>query len=332
MAGLPHATPPVPEAVGTEGAEAIAPGREGESDAARQGRLVVPCQLCPCPDRIGVGACVPPAGQAGARSEFVPRIAGEREMARTVEVAEGKALRWPPMVLKILWCTGIRIGEAAAPAVGDFHRKDRSPCVAHARGDRSRIVPVSESLAVDLGEYVDAHVPGGDSCRWLFPGRDPGSHRSKVAIGNRLRGTCREARVPADEGRPIRTHDIRHSLAIATLEKMVEQGRDACAALPLLSAFMGHANICDTERYLRFLPSAHRALVEQEAPISHAVFGDGAPWGPARPPGGFLLEYVPRRRAPARAPRRATGIRSPSCPDGWPTGGGWRPTTCGSRI
>ena len=48
--------------------------------------------------------------------------------------------------------------------------------------------------------------------------------------------------MPADEGRPIRTHDIRHSFAIATLEKMVEQGRDACAALPLLSVFMGHAN------------------------------------------------------------------------------------------
>ena len=48
MAGLPHATPPVPGAVGTEGAEAIAPGREGEPDAARRGRLVVPRQLCPC--------------------------------------------------------------------------------------------------------------------------------------------------------------------------------------------------------------------------------------------------------------------------------------------
>lgn len=82
--------------------------------------------------------------------------------------------------------------------------------------------------------------------------------------------------MPADEGRPIRTHDIRHSFAIATLEKMVEQGRDVYVTLPLLSAFMGHANICDTEYYLRFLPSAHRALVEQEAPISHAVFGDGA--------------------------------------------------------
>lgn len=276
MADLPHAMPPVPEVIDMERAEAIAPGREGESDVTRQSRFVVLRQFCLYPDRIGVGAYVPPAGQVRARSEFVPRIAGEREMARIIEVAEGKALRWPPMVPEILWCTGTGIGEAAAPAVGDFHRKDRSLYVAHAKSDRSRIVPVSESLAVDLGEYVDAHVPGGDSCRWLFPGRDPGSHRSKVAIGNRLRGTCREARAPADEGRPIRTHDIRHSFAIATLEKMAGQGRDACAAPPPPPAPAGHADTRDTERCLRFLPSAHRALVEQEAPISHAVFGDGA--------------------------------------------------------
>ena len=161
MADLPHATPPVPEAVGTEGAEAIAPGREGEPDAARLGRFVVPCQLCPCPDRIGVGACVPPAGQAGAGGELVPRVAGEREMARTVEVAEGRALRWPPMVPEILWRAGTGAGEAAAPAVGDLRRKDRSLYVAHARGDRSRIVPVSESLAAGLG----ADQIGRASCR-----------------------------------------------------------------------------------------------------------------------------------------------------------------------
>lgn len=307
MADLLYTMPLISEVIDMERAEAIAPGREGESDVTRQSRFVVLRQFCLYLNRIGVGAYVPPAGQVRARSEFVPRIAGEREMARIIEVAEGKALRWPPMVPEILWCTGTGIGEAAALAVGDFHRKDRSPCVAHAKSDRSRIVPVSESLAVDLGEYVDAHVPGGDSCRWLFPGRDPGSHRSKVAIGNRLRGTCREARVPADEGRPIRTHDIRHSLAIATLEKMVEQGRDVYVTLPLLSAFMGHANICDTERYLRFLPSAHRALVEQEAPISHAVFGDGAPWGLARPPGGLPPGLRPAARGPGENTARSHG-------------------------
>lgn len=57
---------------------------------------------------------------------------------------------------------------------------------------------------------------------------------------------------------------------------MVAQGRDVYVTLPLLSAYMGHANIYDTEYYLRFLPSAHRALLERESPVSSAVFGGGA--------------------------------------------------------
>ena len=274
--GLLYAMPLVPEVIDMERAEAIAARREGESEATRQCRFVVLRQLCLYLNRIGIGAYVPPAGQVKARSEFVPRIVSEAEMARVIEVAEGGALRWPPMALKILWCTGIRIGELAALTVGDFHRGGRSLYVAHAKGDRSRVIPVSESLAGDLGDYIDERVPGGDPCRWLFPGKAPGSHRSKKAIGNRLRGIYREAGILTDEGRPIRTHDLRHSFAIASLEKMVGQGRDVYVALPLLSAYMGHANIYDTEYYLRVLPSAHRALVEQEAPISRAVFGGGA--------------------------------------------------------
>ena len=276
MAESLYEMPLVPEVIDVERAESISAKREGESDVTRQIRFVVLRQFCLYLNRIGIAAYVPPAGQVKARSEFVPRIVSEHEMARIIRVAEEKALRWPPIALKILWCTGIRIGELSALTVGDFHRGEGSLYIAHAKNDRSRIVPVSESLAGDLGEYIDEHVPGGDSCRWLFPGKDPGRHRNKVAIGNRLHGIYREAGVLTSEGRPIRTHDIRHSFAIAALEKMVEQGRDVYVTLPLLSAFMGHANIYDTEYYLRFLPSAHRALLEQEAPISRAVFGGGA--------------------------------------------------------
>lgn len=276
MAEFLYTMPLVPEVIDVERAEEIAAKRDGESDRTRQCRFVVLRQFCLHLNRIGIAAYVPPAGQVKARADFVPRIVTEGEMDRIIGVAERRALKWPPMVLKILWCTGMRIGEVAALTVGDFHREERSLFVAHAKNDRSRTIPVSESLAVALGEYIDTYVPGGDSCRWLFPGKDPGTHRNKVAIGNTLHRIYREAGVLTDEGRPIRTHDVRHSFAIRALENMVERGRDVYVALPLLSAFMGHANIYDTEYYLRFLPSAHSALVEQEAPVSHAVFGGGA--------------------------------------------------------
>lgn len=58
---------------------------------------------------------------------------------------------------------------------------------------------------------------------------------------------------------------------------MVESGQDIYVTLPYLSAYMGHANIYDTEYYLRFLPSAHQGLIDCEQEVSHVVFGgDGA--------------------------------------------------------
>lgn len=76
-------------------------------------------------------------------------------------------------------------------------------------------------------------------------------------------------------GRPIRTHDIRHSFAVKALSNMAESGQDVRVTLPLLSAYMGHANIRDTEYYLRLLPSERQALVDQEREISAIVFGGG---------------------------------------------------------
>lgn len=191
MADLLYTMPLISEVIDMERAEAIASRREGESDVTRQSRFVVLRQFCLYLNRIGVGAYVPPAGQVRARSEFVPRIVSEREMARIIEVAEGKALRWPPMVLKILWCTGIRIGEAAALTVGDFHRKDRSLYVAHAKSDRSRIVPVSESLAAGLGNTsthtfpaatrADGSSRGG--AREATAARSPSATASEASTG-----------------------------------------------------------------------------------------------------------------------------------------------------
>ena len=73
----------------------------------------------------------------------------------------------------------------------------------------------------------------------------------------------------------LTTHDLRHSFAVRALENMAARGRDVYVTLSLLSAYMGHANIFDTEYYLRLLPSAHQSIVDAEAPVFRAVFGGG---------------------------------------------------------
>lgn len=227
-------------------------------------------------NRIGIEAFVPPPGAVKGRRTFVPRIVDEAEMARIIDVADSEALRRPPMVLKILWCAGLRVSEVAAPKVGDFDPGQRSLHIAHAKFDRSRVIPTRQTLADDLEAYIDRHVADKRPDAWLLPGKEPGTHRNKVAIGNRLRSVHPKAGVLTPEGKPIRTHDIRHSFAIKALENMVERGEVVYVALPLLSAYMGHANIFDTEHCLRLLPSEHQKIIDLEDDVPRTAFGGDA--------------------------------------------------------
>jgi len=277
MAKYLYALPLIPEVIDRERAEEFSAKRQQESDRTRQNRHVVLRQFCLYLNRIGVKAYIPAAGFVKARTDFVPRIVSESEMACIIAVAKDSTLRWPAMILKILWCTGIRVSEVAALRVGDFNEVNCSLYIAHAKNDRSRIIPIHQSLASDLSDYVKLHATSIQPCDWLFPGKNPNAHHNKVAIGNRLREIYRKAGIHTKTGDPIRTHDIRHSFAIKALENMVDSGLDIYVTLPLLSAYMGHANIYDTEYYLRFLPSAYQNLIDCEQEISRAVFGgDGA--------------------------------------------------------
>lgn len=277
MADYLHTLPLIPEVIDRERADEIAAARDGESDRTRQSRFVVLRQLCLWLRRTGREAYVPPVGLVKAKSDFVPRIVDEGEMARILEVAESGTLPWVPMVLKLLWCTGIRVGEASSLRVGDLDLAADTMYVAHAKNDRSRVIPISRSLASAAAGYLGRHATDTRPDAWLFPGRPPAEHRNKVGVGNALRRVYREAGVLTPGGRPIRTHDLRHSFAIRALENMVARGQDVYVALPLLSAYMGHANIHDTEYYLRLLPSAHQSIVDAELPVSRVVFGGDAP-------------------------------------------------------
>lgn len=268
-----YTLPLIPEVIDQERAEEFSARRQQESDRTRQSRFVVLRQFCLYLNRIDLKTYIPPAGFVKAHPNFVPRIVNEAEMAHIITIAENETLQWPAIMLKILWCTGIRVGEVAALKVGDFHEEHSTLFIAHAKNDRSRIIPVHQSLAHDLSEYVWLHAMNPRLENWLFPGRNPGTHHNKVAVSNRLRGIYRKANILTKAGNPIRTHDIRHSFAIKSLENMIDDGQDFYVTLPYLSAYMGHANIYDTEYYLRFLPSAHQSLVDCEREVSNVVFG-----------------------------------------------------------
>lgn len=181
----------------------------------------------------------------------------------------------PPIVLRILWCTGMRIGEAAALRVGDFSAERRTIYIEHAKHDRSRIIPASGSLADALSRHIAAHAPRIRAGQLALPreeGRDaPQQGRDGQQAPFHLQGGRRAGCQGQSDKDPRHTALLRREGSLG--HGRSRPGRPRRAAL--LSAYMGHANIHDTEYYLRLLPSEHQAIIDQERGISEAVFGGG---------------------------------------------------------
>ncbi|MDO5746014.1 MAG: tyrosine-type recombinase/integrase, partial [Micrococcaceae bacterium] len=186
------------------------------------------------------------------------------EMARIIACADAApASRCGPqtqpvyaMLVRLLWCCGLRIGEALSLQIVDVDLANAVITVHKAKHNRTRLVPMSESLAAYARRYIVAIglIPE-DHGAWFFPSPRGGRYNPGSATTH-IQGLMLQADVTTASGRAPRAHDLRHSYAVACLRKMQISGVDVYATLPLLATYMGHADIVSTEYYLRLDPSA----------------------------------------------------------------------------
>jgi integrase/recombinase XerD len=192
---------------------------------------------------------------------FVPAILTAGDVRRLLVEAAGltrphfRAAMYRALLL-VLYCTGLRFGEALRLRMRDVDSDVGVLFVAEFKG-RARWVPVHRSLARELVTYIAA--------RRAFAPSDPdhrffvGGNRQTLPVStawhtiNRL---FRSAGLKRGHGRVgPRPYDLRHTFAVHRLAQWYRQGVDLHARLPWLSAYMGHFDILGTETYLTATPA-----------------------------------------------------------------------------
>ena len=212
---------PADEAVLTkDAAEAFARAGDGESFGSAAARRGIARQFALFLRWKGIDAWVLPE-HAGPRQpgSFAPRIITADEMARIIACADAR----PPsrcgpqtqpvyaMLVRLLWCCGLRIGEALSLRVGDVNLIDAVITVRKAKHNRTRLVPMSDSLAAHAQRYAVAvgHAPE-DPAAWFFPSPRGGGYNPGSATAH-IQGLMLEAGVTTASGSAPRSHDLRHN-------------------------------------------------------------------------------------------------------------------------
>lgn len=256
--------------------------REGEEPMTRQMRESFIRQFAIYLNSLGIPAYVVP-GRKKEKGTFTPYIFTRRQICDILDAADGMGYEYRspnrhyvyPFLLRLLYCCGLRISEALSLDIQDIDFDERVLRIKQAKYNNSRLVPMSGSLFQALEEYMRKVGYCRDGQGLLFRNRWGEAYRTN-SILCRFKELLAEAGIPCTEnGRLPRIHDIRHTFAVHSLERMADQGMDTYIAIPYLAEYMGHRKIQCTEQYLRFTADAYGDVVDAMAPFYENLFPKG---------------------------------------------------------
>ena len=166
----------------------------------------------------------------------------------------------------LLSVTGLRLGEARNLELPDVDLDAAVLTVRDAKHDRTRLVPLHGSTCEVLADYIDRrarHWEGYLVSSYLFVS----------SWGNRLddaeirRAFCKLSRKIGlrgeNDSHGPRLHDMRHTLAVRTLVNWYRRDQDPERLLPILSAWLGHVKVSDTQWYLEGAPELMREAMRR---------------------------------------------------------------------
>jgi integrase len=173
----------------------------------------------------------------------------------------------------ILYCTGLRLGEAVRLQLSDVDLEQLCFIVRESKG-RTRIVPFLDDLARELSDCLQLRRRILEATAALDPGalllRNSGQALSVVTASEAIRRLLRrEGLKPARGRKGPRPYEFRHAYAVHRLTAWYHEGVDIHARLPWLSAYMGHVDVLGTQVYLRATPELMRLASQRFAQHWH---------------------------------------------------------------
>ena len=166
----------------------------------------------------------------------------------------------------LLIVAGLRVGEACNLELRDVDVDAAVLTVRGAKFGRDRLVPLHASTCEVLADYItrrERHWQGRPVTPFLFVS-SRGQRLDQANINRTFHKLSRliGLRGKTDSHGP-RLHDMRHSFATKTLVNWYRHDQDPERLLPVLSTWLGHVKVADTQWYLEASPALMREAMRR---------------------------------------------------------------------
>jgi integrase len=253
-----------------------------ESDIYRYGRIRILAQFSSYLNDIGIQSYIPKLPHY-PKSTFIPYIFSRNEIDAIFKASDSLTLETVnpasvifsiPVLLRLLYATGIRIGEALNLKDEEVNLNENYLLVKDSKNGKERIIPISKSLVSVCEEYLKyrSHLPLGKiKSGYFFVSLN--GNKCGQSVRSWFKRCLEKADVPDIKGNQIpRIHDLRHTFAVTALANMAESGIDLYASLPVLSNYLGHQSLEATNHYVRLTANMYPDLIKKVDMVCLDVF------------------------------------------------------------
>lgn len=234
--------------------------------------------------RLGVDNYIPPKPPSRYK-EHPPYIFTYDEMERIFKSCDRLTLQHPyprsiiiavPAYIRLLYSTAIRTSEALSINNGDVDFSRHIILLKQTKNGSQRLVPINSSMENVLKEYMTHRdrmpIKGlSDTNSPLFVNLI-GKRCDRGSMGHVFRRVLTAAGIPlADQGKGPSLHSLRYTACVHSFVKMFRGGKSLYCSLPMLSSFMGHRKVFDTEYYLRLTQDMFPELKVMDLNVTNSI-------------------------------------------------------------
>ncbi len=214
------------------------------------------------------------------KSDFIPYIFSEEEIQNLFSVLKeelnAESNRYDIATFVVLfslyYSCGLRKSEAQHLLIRDVDLNTGKIRIMDGKNHMSRMIVASEPMRKQLSIYHGEYCIGNGADDFIFRNNN-GGFFSEGKIYRIYKRILEKAGIPRRKGgQTQRIHDLRHTFCVRSLETMMKKGYDLYTSLPLLSTYLGHKHITETEYYLRLLDEHFGSITEMSNKYAPNLF------------------------------------------------------------
>ena len=148
-----------------------------------------------------------------------------------------------PLIIKILYQTGMRLGEVLSIQRQDYLIEDGSFHLKNTKNNQERLIFLPNNLKQEMNFFFHKFQHQREKESLIFS-------ISSSTIEKHFYKVLKLSNIPRRENSP-RVHDLRHTFVVHKIEEYVNDGKDINVMLPILQKHLGHQSLKALSYYFR---------------------------------------------------------------------------------